>query len=110
MVVTSPATVTRCGSRSGRQAPPSPAGLNYHRSHLGTPRLTATFAGSQASVSGAYGRFHFWLALPVQSQICSCTPRVVAQFVSSRHLPDCGLYNDPLACGTNTCAPVLLQS
>src|SRR5215469_13107478 len=56
------------------------------------------------------GRFHFWLALPVQSQISSCVPGVVDQPVSSRHLPDWGLSREPLDCGTKTWAPVLLQS
>ena len=72
--------------------------------------LPAVLAGRARPVPARYGRFHFWLALPVQSQICSCARRCVDQSVSSRHLPDCGLYSDPLDCGTKTCAPVPLQS
>src|SRR5450756_151947 len=57
-----------------------------------------------------YGKFQTWLAFPVQSQISNWVPGVVDHPVSSRHLPDCGLYSDPLDCGMKTCAAVLLQS
>ena len=46
---------------------------------------------ARAARLGAYGRFHRWLVLPVQSQICNWVPGVVEKFVSSRHLLDCGL-------------------
>jgi hypothetical protein len=55
-----------------------------------------------------HGRFHSWFAPPLQSQISNwvpCPPKAV----SSRHLPDCGLYKAPSLCGSQTCAPVPLQ-
>src|ERR1022692_936267 len=83
-----------------RTAIQPPASGDKHR-----PRLREHAVPS----ASRQGRDHFWLALPVQSQICSWVPGVVDQFVSSRHLLDCGLYSDPLDCGMKTCAPVLLQ-
>jgi hypothetical protein len=49
-----------------------------------------TMAASTAPSAAGYGSFHRWLALPVQSQICSWVPEPPYP-VSSRHLPDCGL-------------------
>ena len=50
------------------------------------------------------------MAVSVQDQIWSWVPGVVDQPVSSRHFPDSGLSRAPSLCGTQTWAPVPLQS
>src|SRR5215472_17047056 len=48
--------------------------------------------------------------LPLQVQICSCSPSRVMPLGSSRHSPDCGLYSDPSDRDTQSCPPTPLQS
>src|SRR5271154_2121903 len=60
-------------------------------------------------MSQVVGSVQTWLAFPEQSQICSWVPGLVAQFVSSRHLPDCGLYSAPSDWCCQICAPVPLH-
>lgn len=49
---------------------------------------------------GAYeGRVQYWLAAPVQDQICSRVPLAELCPVASRHLPDCALTRVPFAPG-----------
>jgi hypothetical protein len=75
------------GPRSHR----TPGNLGHARSWLALPPAPRSGSEREPHGSGVYGRFHRWLALPVQSQICNWVPGVVEKFVSSRHLFDCGL-------------------
>jgi GntR family transcriptional repressor for pyruvate dehydrogenase complex len=82
----------------------------------GDPELAGRLAGEHFRLTSGrawgvlrpYGRFQTWLAVSAQSQIWSCVPEPPYP-VSSRHLPDCGLYNSPLDSGMNTWAAVSLQ-
>ncbi len=82
-------SVRKCkiaGRKEGRGNPPAPAG------------------------SGTGQRRHFWLAAPVQSQICSRVPSAELGPVASRHLFAWGFTMSPAALNTHFCAPVPLQS